>query len=135
MRLLGIFALFLLVQRTHPSQCEGGNSELRRKRCTPCESGGTPYSPEEVQRQLEEVREWLPNEDFTRISKQWRFRNFKEAIAFVNKVSDLAEEEGHHPDVHVTQYRYVMVELWTFKISGLSENDFIMASKIDGLSE
>lgn len=65
-----------------------------------------------------------------KIKKEFVFADFKEAIEFINKVADIAEEEGHHPDIHIF-YNKVMIELWTHEIGGLSENDFILASKIE----
>jgi len=67
-----------------------------------------------------------------KISKEYSFVNYKHTMDFVNKVANLAEEEGHHPVIHV-YYGKVVIELWTFTINGLSENDFILASKIDKL--
>lgn len=70
--------------------------------------------------------------DNIKISKDFVFVKYRHVLSFVNKVADLAEEEGHHPDMHV-YYGKVIVELWTHAINGLSENDFILASKIDKL--
>jgi len=66
----------------------------------------------------------------SKISQEFKFKDFKEAIAFVNKIAELAENEGHHPDIHIF-YNKVLVEIWTHFIGGLSENDFILASKIE----
>ena len=68
------------------------------------------------------------------LTRRFRFKNFKEAIAFVNKVADLAEDQGHHPDIHISWNR-VRLELTTHAINGLSDNDFIMAAKISRLGD
>ncbi len=65
------------------------------------------------------------------LERTFKFKDFAEAFAFVTKAADLAEEEGHHPDIDLVGYRNVTVELWTHAIGGLSENDFILAAKID----
>lgn len=75
--------------------------------------------------------DWKVTEN-NKISKEYSFVNYKHTMDFVNKVANLAEEEGHHPVIHV-YYGKVVIELWTFTINGLSENDFILASKIDKL--
>ncbi len=73
---------------------------------------------------------WEISEDGKKISRKFKFKDFKEAMQFINKVADIAETEGHHPDLHIF-YNKVVIELWTHTVGGLSENDFIMASKID----
>ncbi len=79
-----------------------------------------------------EVPEWSVVES-GKITRQWRFKDFVEALIFVNEVGHLAEEEGHHPDIHLTNYNAVSIDLYTHSIKGLSENDFILASKIDAI--
>lgn len=86
---------------------------------------------DEVSDYLNKVSGWSSLED-KRIEKKFNFKDFIEAMKFVNKLADLAEEQGHHPDFCV-HYNEVKVTLWTHKIDGLHENDFIMASKIDEL--
>lgn len=70
--------------------------------------------------------------DEKKIKKDFKFKDFKEAMIFVNKAADIAENEGHHPNIHVF-YNQVIIELWTHAVGGLSENDFILAAKIDKL--
>ena len=82
---------------------------------------------------LKEVNDWTLSPDAKKISKEFKFKNFAEALAFANKVGALAEEEGHHPDLTV-KWGKVGVELSTHSIGGLSENDFIIATKIDEIS-
>lgn len=106
--------------------------ELRQKRCVPCEGGVPKLSPEEAQQQLQKLSGWELT-DNERIRKKWTVKNFMSAIDFFNRVAQLAEDEGHHPDLHLEGYRNVRIEIWTHAIGGLSENDFILAAKIDEL--
>lgn len=105
--------------------------QLTRKTCVPCEGGVPPLSPEEARAFLANVPGWTLTADGQRIRREATAKNFKAAIDFFNRVADLAEDEGHHPDLHLVGYRNVAVEIWTHAIGGLSENDFILAAKID----
>jgi 4a-hydroxytetrahydrobiopterin dehydratase len=106
-------------------------SELKKKKCVPCE-GGVPVVPrEDALRLLADLPEWKLSDDGIRIRRQWVLKNFMAAMDFLNRVAELAEDEGHHPDLHLFGYRNVAIELWTHAIGGLSENDFITAAKID----
>ena len=102
------------------------------KHCVPCEAGTKPLSMHEAKELLKQVDGWAPGEDGKWIVKQFKFSDFVEAMNFANKITPVAEREGHHPDVHVS-WGKVVVELSTHAIKGLSENDFILASKIDAL--
>lgn len=104
---------------------------MAAKKCVPCEGGTPPLEAEKVQEYLKEVEGWEVQENKL-IGKIFKFKTFREAISFVNRVANLAEEEQHHPDI-IIRYRKVTFELTTHAIKGLSENDFIMASKIDWL--
>ena len=104
--------------------------ELVPKRCKPCEDGTQPLNPEESRRLLGQVEGWKLEERSTQ--KSFKLKNFVEAMKFVNRVADLAEEEGHHPDIQIS-YNQVKLSLTTHAIGGLSENDFILAAKIDRL--
>ena len=105
--------------------------DLSKKKCKPCEGGIAPLDQNEVAEYKKHIRDdWKVTEN--KISKEYLFVNYKHTLDFVNKVANLAEEEGHHPVIHV-YYGRVLIELWTFAINGLSENDFILASKIDKL--
>lgn len=106
----------------------GSEVELAAKKCKPCEGGTPPMSEEEAKAMLRKVDGWELKGD--RIRKVFRFKDFKESMSFVNKVADLAEEEGHHPNIFVSWNR-VTLTLTTHAIGGLSENDFILAAKID----
>ena len=105
--------------------------ELAKKKCVPCEGGVPKYTLEEARTQLEKLHGWRLTHDGQRIRKDWVVRDFLEGIKFFRAVADLAEDEGHHPDLHLEGYRSVWIELWTHAIGGLSENDFILAAKID----
>jgi len=104
--------------------------ELAAKRCKPCEGGMPPLNLDESKRLLAQVEGWKLEEKT--IQKSFKFKNFVEAIKFVNRVADLAESEGHHPDIHIS-YNRVKLSLMAHVIGGLSENDFILAAKIDRL--
>lgn len=105
--------------------------ELARKKCSPCEGGVPPLSTEEARAYLQAVEGWRLAPEGQRIRRQWRAKNFMAAIDFFNKLAELAEREGHHPDLFLEGYRNVTVELTTHAIGGLSENDFILAAKIN----
>jgi 4a-hydroxytetrahydrobiopterin dehydratase len=105
--------------------------ELLRKKCASCEGGVSPLSAEEAKAYLAHVEGWQLVEDGRRLRREWTARNFRAGIEFFNKVAELAEQEGHHPDLHLEGYRHVAIELSTHAIGGLSENDFILAAKIN----
>ena len=107
--------------------------QLVEKKCKPCEGGVDACSLDEANEQLRNLRGWRLTHDGQRIRKDWTAKNFLAAIDFFNRVAAAAEDDGHHPDLHVESYRKVSVELWTHAIGGLSENDFILAAKIDRL--
>ena len=103
---------------------------LAEKTCTPCRGGIPPLTHEEAERFRAQASDWELRDDAHRIERTFRFRNFREAVAFVQEIGELAEAEGHHPDISFG-WGYATVRLQTKKIKGLHENDFIMASKID----
>lgn len=105
---------------------------LSQKRCVPCEVGGAPLSREEAEQLLTQVKEWTLSDDGTKISKECKFKNFLGAMEFANKITPIAEGEGHHPDIFIS-WGKMKIELTTHAIGGLSENDFILAAKIDAL--
>ena len=80
---------------------------------------------------LAAVPGWTLSADARRIRREWRVKDFPAALEFFNRVGRVAEEEDHHPDLHLTGYRNVTIELWTHAAGGLTENDFILAAKID----
>ncbi len=104
--------------------------KLTEKKCIPCESGTPPLSAEEVNRLGFEIKDWQVA-DNKLIMKDFKFKNFKEALKFVNEVGEIAEKEGHHPDINLHNWNRVQITLSTHASKGLSENDFILAAKID----
>jgi 4a-hydroxytetrahydrobiopterin dehydratase len=108
--------------------------DLTAKKCLPCEGGVAKYSPAEAEAQLAAVPGWQLTHDATRMRRDWKLKNFREGIKLLNNVGALAEREQHHPDLHLESYRHVWIEIFTHAIGGLSENDFILAAKIDQLA-
>ena len=108
--------------------------ELTGKKCLPCEGGVEPCTLGEAESQLAELTGWYLTHEGQRIRKDWRVKNFMSGMDFFRQCAEIAEQDGHHPDLHLEGYRNVSVELWTHAIGGLSENDFILAAKIDQLS-
>lgn len=107
--------------------------QLTTKKCVPCEGGVPAYSSEEAKNQVGKLPGWKLTADGQRIRREWVVKNFMAGITFFGDVAKLAEAEGHHPDLHLAGYRNVAIEIWTHAIGGLSENDFILAAKIDKL--
>src|SRR3990167_1111364 len=105
--------------------------DLKDQKCVPCEGGTAPLTKDEAEIFMKQVSGWTLSENAKNINKKFAFKNFKEALNFVNKVGDIAESEGHHPDIHLTDYKFVKIDLSTHAIGGLSQNDFILAAKID----
>ena len=107
-------------------------SQLSAKTCVPCKGGEPPLPPDRVREYLSAVPQWSLGADGKRIRREFKFKDFVAAMRFVNRVADLAESEGHHPDITI-HWNRVTLELWTHAIGGLHENDFVMAAKIDAL--
>lgn len=105
-------------------------TDLTSKKCVPCEIGAIPLDKDEIQDLMEDLESGWEVVDDKYIEKTFKFKDFKEALEFTNKVGELAEEESHHPDIFLAWGR-VGVKLLTHKIKGLHENDFILAAKID----
>jgi 4a-hydroxytetrahydrobiopterin dehydratase len=105
---------------------------LEAKTCTPCRGGVPPLGRAEAERLLAETPGWTLSPDATRINRSFRFHDFAEAFAFVSRLAALAEAEKHHPDI-TFGWGYCDVVLYTHKIKGLHENDFILAAKTNGL--
>jgi 4a-hydroxytetrahydrobiopterin dehydratase len=103
-------------------------SRLSQKHCVPCEGGVDPLKGEKLAAFTPAVPDWTVVDEKS-LQKEFAFKNFKEAIAFINKVADLAESEGHHPDIFLHNWNKVTLTLSTHAINGLSENDFILAVK------
>lgn len=105
---------------------------LSTESCKPCKGEEARLSSDDVQALLKEVDGWLSQEMDRKIIKDFKFKNFKQAQAFVNQVGGLAEQQGHHPDISFG-WGYAEITLTTHATGGLSRNDFILAAKIDGL--
>jgi 4a-hydroxytetrahydrobiopterin dehydratase len=106
-------------------------SDLASKTCVPCRGGTPPLKGEELDDLRRQVPEWEVVEEH-HLRRRFRFKNFREALGFVNRVGELAEEQGHHPDVRFG-WGYAEVTIFTHKIDGLTESDFILAAKINEL--
>lgn len=105
--------------------------DLLAKKCRPCELDEGKLDSAEIETFMAHVPKWSVRNNHE-ISRRFKFKNFKEALEFVNKIGALAEEEGHHPDIEFG-WGYVEITLFTHAVGGLSENDFIMAAKINEL--
>jgi 4a-hydroxytetrahydrobiopterin dehydratase len=107
--------------------------ELADKKCVPCRGGVPPIKGKELQGLQKGVPRWTPVNEH-HLTRAFTFPDFKQALDFVNRVGAVAEEQGHHPDILLT-WGKAEITLWTHKIDGLTESDFIMAAKIDRLFE
>lgn len=106
---------------------------ISKKKCVPCQGGAAPLKGEALTRLKKEIdRQWnIINEHH--LEREFVFKNFADALAFTNKLGEIAEAEGHHPDIFLS-YGKVKVQIWTHKINGLTESDFILAAKYDKIS-
>jgi len=107
--------------------------ELRQRKCQPCEGSVKPFTPDEARAYLAGLAGWELSADGKSIGRTYVMRWFMDAIEFIQKIAGVAEGEDHHPDIHLTGYRRLRIELSTHAIGGLSENDFILAAKLDAL--
>ena len=106
-------------------------SELSKRVCVPCGPGTPPLTGDEISRLAGGVPDWEVVERH-HLRRRFSFKNFREALGFANRVGELAEEQGHHPDLSFG-WGYAEVSVWTHAINGLSENDFVLAAKVDAL--
>ncbi|MHB8652176.1 MAG: 4a-hydroxytetrahydrobiopterin dehydratase [Minisyncoccota bacterium] len=104
------------------------DTPLLQQKCQVCEVGAPPMTQTDIEKHLHEVPQWKQKEN--KIERTFTFADFKESMKFVNNVANLAEAEGHHPDIAIA-YSKVTITLWTHAVGGLSLNDFILAAKID----
>ncbi len=107
--------------------------DLSQKKCVACEGGAKPMTGVEAEAMSKHINGWTVAKGAKKMSKKFKFKNFTEAMEFANKITPIAEAEGHHPDLSIGWGR-VEVELSTHAIGGLSENDFILAAKIDKIA-
>jgi len=106
--------------------------KLDKGKCVPCRAGGEPLNREDIEKLLGHLAEGWKVIDQSYLEKEYKFKNFRLALDFVNKVGELAESEGHHPDIYLA-WGMVRLKIWTHKINGLHNNDFILAAKTDAL--
>ncbi len=108
--------------------------DLKHSVCIPCEEGGDPMTDEQISKYTPDVPEWqiIDTESVAKLQREFKFKNFVEAISFADKVGALAEENGHHPRL-IIDWGKVIVLWWTHAVKGLHRNDFIMAAKTDDL--
>jgi 4a-hydroxytetrahydrobiopterin dehydratase len=123
----------LLKSPEDPIMAVQTSAELAGRKCLPCEGDVAALKPTEAQALLKKLEGWKLAARGKRIRKEWLVKNFVAGIDFFERVARVAEAEGHHPDLHLEGYRHVAIEIWTHAIGGLSENDFILAAKIDRL--
>ncbi len=104
-------------------------SQLASKECVPCRGGTPPLSSDKVDDLLDELDEWTVEQEF-HLTRTYKLPDFAKALAFVNRIGEIAEQQNHHPDIYLA-WGKVRVEVWTHKIKGLTESDFIFAAKVD----
>ncbi len=107
-------------------------SDLAERECVPCRGGVAPLQPDQVADLIRQLDGWEATHHH-HITKEYKFPDFAKALAFVNRVGVVAEEQGHHPDIYLT-WGKVRIDIWTHKIDGLTESDFILAAKLDAVS-
>ena len=108
-------------------------SDFAQRKCVPCEGGVPVVERSAAAENLQSMPNWTLSEDGKSISQKMNAKNFAGAVERLSRIASLAEEEQHHPDLHITGYRHLSIVLTTHAIGGLSENDFIVAAKIDEL--
>jgi len=112
------------------------SEDLSKKKCVPCEGGIPAFNKDEIHEYLKKVNGWDARENEEKkfyLIKEFKFKNFVQSQEFVNKVGDIAENEGHHPDIWFG-WGYANVKIYTHAIDGLAESDFILASKVDKIT-
>lgn len=103
------------------------------KKCVPCEGGMEPHSAAKVREYLEAVPGWQADNEYKKISREFQLKDFAAAIKFINQIGEIAESEGHHPNLELFSWNHVRIVLFTHAIGGLSDNDFIIAAKVNQL--
>ncbi len=109
-------------------------TDLSHGNCVPCSAGAPPATAAETAQWLQQLPDWqlVTRDEIPRLTRKYKFKNFRSALAFTNRIGEIAEAEGHHPAI-LTEWGRVTVSWWTHKIGGLHRNDFIMAAKTDQL--
>ncbi|XP_007025171.2 PREDICTED: putative pterin-4-alpha-carbinolamine dehydratase [Theobroma cacao] len=116
--------------------CIGTDKDLLTKKCVPCNSKDLrPMTEESANELISKVDGWsLVNEGCTlKLKRSWKVKSFTKGLELFQLIADIAEAEGHHPDLHLVGWNNVTVDIWTHAVGGLTENDFILAAKINGL--
>ncbi|KAF3334814.1 pterin-4-alpha-carbinolamine dehydratase [Carex littledalei] len=111
-------------------------SDLSTKKCIPCSSKDIhAMSRESAMELLPQVKNWelVTDNDVMKLQRSWKVKSFTKGLEFFQLIANVAEAEGHHPDLHLVGWNNVKIEIWTHSVGGLTENDFILASKIDSL--
>jgi 4a-hydroxytetrahydrobiopterin dehydratase len=108
-------------------------TNLADRHCKPCEGGIPALDPDQIKKLLPTLPNWHVNTTGGALRREWIVKDFSTALEFFRRIGEVAEAQGHHPDLHLTGYRAVVVEISTHAIGGLSENDFILAARIDRL--
>lgn len=108
-------------------------NDLTQKKCVPCEGIGRALTAQEAKDLCKNIPQWELAQDNKSISRSYVLKNFVQCVDRINTIKDIAEEEGHHPDLHLTGYKNLKVVSYTHALNGLTENDFILAAKIDRL--
>ncbi len=107
--------------------------DLLNKKCVPCEGGTLPFTNEQIEEYKKEIAQnWQVINEGKKLYRKFKLENFKKAMVLVNEIAKISEQEQHHPDIKIF-YNIVEITLWTHAIAGLSENDFVVAAKIDAL--
>ena len=109
------------------------HKKLNQKSCMPCHEGKAPLQEEAIRTHMKELQSGWEVIGNHHLEKMFSFKDFKDALSFTNKIGSIAEKEGHHPDIHLS-YGKVKIQLWTHKVNGLSESDFILAAKCDEIN-
>jgi 4a-hydroxytetrahydrobiopterin dehydratase len=108
---------------------------LTSKKCIPCEGIGQAYTLEEIRSQLIQIPGWVIAQDGKSIERNYTLKNFVACVNLINKIKDIAEDEIHHPDLHLTGFKNLKVVLYTHAIGGVTENDLIVAAKINQVEQ
>jgi 4a-hydroxytetrahydrobiopterin dehydratase len=109
-------------------------NELATRECIPCKGGIPPLAGKELAELLDMLGSQWEIREGKKLTKEYKFKNFRDALTFTNRVGELAETVGHHPDIHLSWGR-VRLDIWTHKIGGLTESDFVLAAKVEELYE
>jgi 4a-hydroxytetrahydrobiopterin dehydratase len=108
-------------------------TDLARKHCAPCEGHVASLTMDQARELMTQIPGWDLAADSKRIRRSWRVKDFVTGLDFFRRIGEIAEAEDHHPDLHLVGYRNVTIELWTHAVGGLTENDFILAARINEL--